>query len=498
MDWRKSTGWDTHLKPFLYKKLPSQTGWSAVLGTLCALLFAVMAVTGMILAFYYVPDPERAWASVNFITNEVAMGRILRGLHHWGAGAMVLLVFIHLMVSFLNGAYRNPRQLTWVTGACLFVIVLGLGFTGYLLPWDMKAYWATVVGAQIPHQYPLVGDFITRFILGGSDISGFTLTRFYSVHVLILPACLVLFTAMHIYLVRVHNLSDPRERIAGEELPPDDGKPYRFYPEHLNRVAVAFGALFAVLLLLAIFVNPPMEERAGTFIADYLPRPEWYYMWMFQLLTFFSGTWEMIGSVILFGGMAVILFGLPFFGKSRIKGMANRPVAIAVASTLVLCIAYLTWVAYHEGSEYNKVVLVPGSRVLTAEEHKGLVLYVQNECAYCHNILGEGGLRIGPDLSNVVRKNRDLEYLMTYIRNPEEILSSTTMPGYVMTDEELRQLAKFMLALDFRGGGAPVRLDTATILKEAGKQEDAKPAPEEEAIESTVAVPGLLMPERQQ
>jgi ubiquinol-cytochrome c reductase cytochrome b subunit len=466
MDWRKNTGWDTHLKPFLYKKLPSQTGWSAVLGTLCALTFVLMAVTGMVLAFYYVPDPDKAWDSVNFISNDVAGGRLLRGLHHWGAGAMVLLVFIHLLVSYLNGAYRNPRQLTWVTGACLFIVVLGLGFTGYLLPWDMKAYWATVVGANIPHQYPLVGDFITRFILGGSDISGFTLTRFYSVHTLILPALLLLFAGMHIYLVRVHNLSDPRERMAGEQLPPDEGPPYRFYPEHMNRAALAFGALFAALLLLAIFVDPPMEERAGTFIANYLPRPEWYYMWMFQLLTFFSGRWELIGGIILFGGMGVLLFGVPFFGESKIKGVANRSVSIAVASTLLLGIAYLTWVAYEETSAYNKTILLPG-RELTAAQQKGLALFVRNECAYCHNIMGEGGLRIGPDMSNVARKKRDLEYLKTYIRTPEAILASTTMPAYVMTDEELDQLAEFLRALDFRGTANPVRLDTAPILKEA-------------------------------
>jgi ubiquinol-cytochrome c reductase cytochrome b subunit len=289
------------------------------------------------------------------------------------------------------------------------------------------------------------------------------------VHTLILPACLLVFAAMHIYLVRVHNLSDPRERVAGEQLPPDDGKPYRFYPEHMNRVALAFGALFTVLLLLAIFVDPPMEERAGTFIADYLPRPEWYYMWMFQVLTFFSGTWEMIGGIILFGGMGIILFGLPFFGKSRIKGVANRPVSVAVASTLLLGIVYLTWVAYHETSPYNKTILLP-NRELTAIQQKGMVLFVQNECAYCHNIMGEGGLRLGPDLSNVPRKNRDLEYLKTYIINPQAILASTTMPAYEMTDEQLEQLAEFMLALDFRGNVGRVRLDTAPILEEARKQ----------------------------
>ena len=282
MNIRSDLGWEKYLKPFLYKRLPDGTGWSAVLGTMCALTFMLLVVTGMILAFYYVPSPDKAWDSVQYISNEVPLGNIVRGLHHWSAGLMVLLVFCHLMVTYMHGSYAAPRQITWLTGVCLFLVTLGLGFTGYLLPWDMKAYWATVVGANIPNQYPGVGNYITRFILGGNDISGFTLTRFYSVHTLILPACLLMLMAVHIYLIRVHNLSDPRERLAGECLPPPSGQPYRFYPEHTNRTTLAFGCIFVGLLLLASYAPPHMEARAGTFIPDYLPRPEWYYMWLFQ------------------------------------------------------------------------------------------------------------------------------------------------------------------------------------------------------------------------
>ena len=465
MDWRKCTGWDTHIKPFLYKKLPSQTGWSAVFGTLCAIMFIIMAVTGMVLAFYYVPDPDKAYDSVKFISNEVALGNIIRGLHHWGAGAMVLLAFVHLIISYLHGAYQNPRQLTWITGACMFIIVLGLGFTGYLLPWDMKAYWATMVGASIPNQYPGIGNFIMRMILGGNEISGFTLTRFYSVHTLILPACLAVFMVMHIYLIRIHNLSDPRERIAGEKLPEDTGEPFRFFPDQISRAVIAFGVLFVVLLLLATFVDPPIEERAGTFIADYLPRPEWYYMWLFQILTYFSGEWEMIGSIVLFGGAFVALFGVPFFSESKLKGMINRPVSIAVASTLVACIVFLTFMAYHEAKPYNKTI-VTADRTLNADQKAGMLLYVEKDCSYCHNILGEGGHRTGPDMSNMARKKRDVPYLANYIRDPKSQMASTTMPEYAMPDAELKQLAEFLLTLDFKKGVKAKSLDTAPLLEE--------------------------------
>ncbi|MDR2801104.1 MAG: cytochrome b N-terminal domain-containing protein [Desulfovibrio sp.] len=463
MNIRRDMGWDKYIRPFLYKELPGDVGWSAILGTLCALTFFIMVVTGMVLAFYYVPTPDKAWESVQFIDNQVTLGKIVRGLHHWGAGAMVLLAFCHLIVTYLHGSYAEPRQINWITGAMLFLVVLMLGFTGYLLPWDMKAYWATIVGANIPDQIPGIGNYITRIILGGENISGFTLTRFYSIHTLVLPACLLLFMAVHIYLIRIHNISDPRERLAGEMLPPPAGKLYRFYPEHTNRSAVGFGALFLALLLLSICVDPPMEQKAGTFISDYLPRPEWYYMWLFQLLTYFTGYWELIGTVFLFGGGLILLFGVPFFSESKLKGMINRPVSIAVAASFTLCIVYLTAMAYSEAAPYNKTVAVP-SRTLTEREQRGLLTYVEQQCAYCHNILGEGGHRTGPDMSNIARKKRTPEYLIKYVENPKAQMASTTMPEYKLTAEQLRDLAAFLLALDFKGGDRPVRKSCADVL----------------------------------
>ena len=479
MNIRSDLGWEKYLKPFLYKRLPDGTGWSAVLGTMCALTFMLLVVTGMILAFYYVPSPDKAWDSVQYISNEVPLGNIVRGLHHWSAGLMVLLVFCHLMVTYMHGSYAAPRQITWLTGVCLFLVTLGLGFTGYLLPWDMKAYWATVVGANSPNQYPGVGNYITRFILGGNDISGFTLTRFYSVHTLILPACLLMLMAVHIYLIRVHNLSDPRERLAGECLPPPSGQPYRFYPEHTNRTTLAFGCIFVGLLLLASYAPPHMEARAGTFIPDYLPRPEWYYMWLFQLLTFFTGSWEMIGSLILFGGGLFLLFGVPFFSESKLKGMGNRPVSVCIASTFVISIVYLTVMAYADAAPYKKFLILP-DKPMSEEAGRGMFLYAERECSYCHNILGQGGHRTGPDMSNMVKKGRSAEYLADYIKNPLTIYSSSTMPAYDLTPEQLKDLSAFLLSLDFSNAKA-VKKPVPEIL-ETSRAPQASP--------NVAAVPG--------
>ncbi len=465
MSLKDTFGWDKYLKPFLFKELPRSTGWSAIIGTLCAMIFFIMVVTGMVLAFYYVPDPDKAYDSVMYISNEVAMGKIVRGLHHWGAGAMVFLVFVHLFIAYLHGSYQKPRHFTWLTGVLLLLTVIGLGFTGYLLPWDLKAYWATMVGAKIPDQFPIVGNFISRIILGGENISGFTLTRFYSVHTLILPAMLVCFAAVHIYLIRVHNLSDPRERFSGEKLPPElDKPPYRFFPEHMNRTFIGFGVVFVILLWLSIFVDPPMEDRAGTFIPDYLPRPEWYFMWLFQLLTYFTGAWELIGTIIIIFGCLIALFGVPYFSESKMKGIINRPISVAVTVTFLVCVTFLTVMAYHEASPYNKTILVP-SRDMSVAERNGMYTYIEYECAYCHNILGEGGHRTGPDMANMVRKDRTEQEIIDYIKDPKSQMSSTTMPAYVLSDLQLKDLAAFILSLDF-SGRKPIKIDTAPILEE--------------------------------
>jgi len=361
-------GWDKCVQPFLFKKLPAQTGWSATLGSLCVLLFAIMVVSGLFLALHYNPSPDKAYQSVDYIMKEVPLGAILRGIHHWGASAMVLMVFLHLMSNFFSGTYKAPRELTWIGGVGLLLITLGLGFTGYLLPWDMKAYWATVVSTNIPKDIPVIGKFVTRLALGGDNVSGSTLTRFYAVHAMLLPALLALLAVIHIYLVRLHGLAEeaPEPKAAagvppaveGGILPPESApepsnasgismhhppgetpaatRPdvvYRFYPEHAWRSALVFAVVFLALIALAIWGRIPREPIAGTLVESYLPRPEWYYLWLFQLLTYFPGKWEAVGSLAIpIIGLA-LLFATPFLGRNRRLGAANRPLALAVGVT---------------------------------------------------------------------------------------------------------------------------------------------------------------------
>ena len=444
-------GWEQYLKPFMYKKLPSDLGWSATLGSLCALIFVVEAVTGMLLAMYYNPSPDMAYTSINYIMNDVALGRVLRGIHHWGAGAMVVLVFVHMVTNFFSGNFKAPREVTWVIGVVLFLITLGLGFTGYLLPWDQKAYWATVVSSNIPRDIPIIGDFITRLMLGGDRVSGLTLTRFFATHMLVLPSLLVMCIVFHIYQVRLHGMAVHKASVTTgkKRVESHDDRIYRFYPEHLYRSSIAFVIVLAVIMLLAVYGHVPLEDPVGTIDESYLPRPEWYYMWLFQMLTFFSGSSEIIGSLAIPIGGVLILFLMPWLSKSRLQGLADRPLATAVGVVGIVGVVYLTIMGFAGTMPYGEILAVP-DRQLTALEQQGMQLYVERECAYCHNINGRGGHAQGPDLANVVAKDRTRDWLMQYIKDPQKVSRWSIMPKYELQDSQLKGMADFVLALDFK------------------------------------------------
>jgi quinol-cytochrome oxidoreductase complex cytochrome b subunit len=184
----------------LDRKVP-RVNWWFTLGSASLFLFAMQAVTGIFLTMYYVPDPNTAYDSIQYIMTGVAFGWLVRGIHHWGATLMVVLVALHMLRTYFFAAYKFPRELTWLTGVVLLLSTLGMGFTGYLLPWNQKAYWATTVGTQIAGTAPFVGPFITRVLRGGTDLSALTLARFFSAHIWIFPAVITLTIGVHIYLV---------------------------------------------------------------------------------------------------------------------------------------------------------------------------------------------------------------------------------------------------------------------------------------------------------
>lgn len=182
------------------RKVP-EVNWWYTLGSASLFLILVQAVTGIMLTVYYVPSPDQAYDSVQYIMNEVQFGWLIRSVHHWGSSLLILVVFLHMLRVFFYGAYKYPREFTWITGVVLLLATVGMGFTGYLLPWNQRAYWATTVGTEIAGTIPVMGDFMMRVLRGGSALSGVTLARFFSMHIWIIPAVILITLGIHLYLV---------------------------------------------------------------------------------------------------------------------------------------------------------------------------------------------------------------------------------------------------------------------------------------------------------
>jgi quinol-cytochrome oxidoreductase complex cytochrome b subunit len=231
LDWlEERSGLVGATKYFLFRKVPRDTNWFHTLGSATLTAFLVQAITGVVLAFYYKPDPDKAYQSIQFITNDLTLGWLVRGMHRWGASVFIILMFFHMARVFLFGAYKYPRELNWIIGVLLLATGMLAGFTGYLLPWDQTAYWATVVGINLNGTAPIIGPFLAQFLSGGAEIGANTLSTFYALHMLVIPGALFALIGLHLYLVIRLGVSSPpwSDVAAGRERPdepaPTDGR----------------------------------------------------------------------------------------------------------------------------------------------------------------------------------------------------------------------------------------------------------------------------------
>ena len=210
LDWlEERSGLVGGVRYFLFRKVPRDTSWFHTLGSATLTAFLVQAITGVVLAFYYKPDPESAYESVQFITNDLTLGWLVRGMHKWGASVFIILMFFHMARVFLFGAYKYPRELNWIIGVLLLAMGMLEGFTGYLLPWDQTAYWASVVGINLNGTGPVMGPFLAQFLRGGDEIGPNTITIFYAMHMLLLPGAIAGLILLHLYLVVRLGVSSP-------------------------------------------------------------------------------------------------------------------------------------------------------------------------------------------------------------------------------------------------------------------------------------------------
>ncbi len=401
-----------------------------VFGSVLMYLFAQQVVLGILLASYYSPSATDAWASTAYLNDRVTAGWFLRGLHHHGSSAMVIVTALHFGQVFLAGAYRKPRELNWLTGLAMGGIVFAFALTGYLLPWDQKGYWATQVATSIMGTVP-GGSHVQVLLQGGHEYGNLTLTRFYTLHVFVLPIGLAGLLAAHLFLFRKHGVTPPP--LSEKEL---TEKEQTFFPHQLF-LDVAAMALVGALLVVATWKTHGAElfapaQPASNFVA----RPEWYFLFLFELLKYFEGPLQIIATVILPGAATTFLVALPWLDKAESRRARDRMPLVVGVSLLMAGVVALTGralaedrrneayqkglIAAHEEARLarelaKKGVLPPGGDAVFENDPQFRARSLFREhCANCHAVGGNGGDE-APDF----RGYSSREWLRALIRNPE-------------------------------------------------------------------------------
>jgi ubiquinol-cytochrome c reductase cytochrome b subunit len=368
------TGIHTAVRQFLYEEIPASSSWHQVFGSVAVFLFLTQAFTGVLLAFNYAPTPGDAYNSLRYILTELTAGRIIRGLHHWGASLMIVVVVLHMVQVFLWGAYKKPREATWMVGVVLLLVTLAYGLTGYLLPWDNRAYWGTVVATQIAGQAPVVGAYLTRLLGGSGPVGVVTFARFYGLHVLLLPPATLLLIGLHVFLVRKHGVAPA----LGDDVLPKQ----QFYPAQVFKDTVAIFIAFAILFTLALMARVPLEQLADPTDTSYVPRPEWYFLFLFQTLKLFNGPLEVIGSAVLPGLAILTLILVPFIDRRRMVRVTRRTFAISAVALAAIAWTGLTVAAVRSTPAAANAVQVDYSAPtdwmqLTPQELAGVAYFLR-------------------------------------------------------------------------------------------------------------------------
>ncbi len=402
------------LGPIMKHPVPP-TGWMYVFGSATLFAFAIQVLTGIALATGYVSSAAQAYDSLKWITDRAFMGHLLRGMHYFGASAMVLMVGIHMIRTFLTGSYKFPRELNWVVGVLLLLLTLLMGFTGQLLRWDQNGVWSTIVAAEQAGRVPFIGHAIARFILGGQTVGGATLSRFFAYHVFFVPALIFAMVGLHLTLVLRHGISERPDPAR-----PVDPKTYRaWYQAMLEREGVPFwpdaawrDVVFGVFVVASVvflawrFGPPALSDPPDPTIIQAYPRPDWYLLWYFAVLAQLphgTETYVIVGAPLAAG---ICLFILPLVFNSGQRAPLRRPWALASVLIIVAGVGSL-WIEGERSPwspDFNARNLTP-MQVHSSNPQviEGAKFFHDRGCEYCHTVAGSGGKR-GPDLTSIAER----------------------------------------------------------------------------------------------
>ena len=458
--------------------------WWYVFGSAALTIFVLQFVSGILLALVYVPSGAEAWSSLQALNHDVALGWFIRGMHGWGSNFMVAIVLIHMVQVFLFGAHKFPRELTWIIGVFLLLMTLGMAFSGQVLRFDQDAYWGLGIGASIASRVPILGPAIVRLMLGGPIIAGATLSRFFALHVFVIPGLLIGFVCLHVLMVLKLGINEwpmpgrivRRATYEAEyhALTKKDGAPFVPY-------AVWKDLFFAAFIILAVaasalFFGPfGPTGRPDPTIIQTVPKPDYFFLWLYALLSLLPPSLEtpvlLIGPVVAIAGLLL----LPFFSGEGEKSWKRRPIAVLTVLLIAITLGTFTHLAGfmpwspHMNAWSSDPVPDRYIHDSTALERQGALVFQVKQCRNCHS-LGESGGQRGPTLDSVaVRLTQD-----QLIR--QVIQGGGNMPAYGknLSPAETTALVAFLETLHPKGQ-APARDASRDVALSDEKDPGAKP-----------------------
>jgi ubiquinol-cytochrome c reductase cytochrome b subunit len=455
------------VKETMEHPVPRRTAsWFYVFGSAALTIFGLQLVTGILLALLYVPSAGEAWNGLQAINQQVAAGWFIRALHGWGSNFMVAVVLIHMVQVFLFGAYKYPRELTWIVGVFLLLLTLGMAFTGQIMRWDQDAYWGLGIGASISSRVPLVGPAVVKLLLGGPIIAGATLSRFFALHVFVVPGLLIGFVSIHLLLVLKLGINDwpmpgrivRRSTYLQEyrELTHRDGIP--FVPGAVGKDILFSGAILLSIAACAVFLGPfgPGGQPDPTIIQT-APRPDFFFLWLYAVLSFLPPAAETPFLLIAPAIGLAILFALPFVAGEGEKSWRRRPIAVLTVLLLAGALGSLTHLGLH--TPWSPIMdawsgePIPASLLAhrTPLERQGALIFQSKQCHNCHALGDEGGKR-GPPLDAVAVRLAPDQLIRQVIQG------GGNMPAYGknLSPSETTALVAFMKTLH-PPGQAPAR-----------------------------------------
>ncbi len=464
----RRTGLDSLLRESLDEPIPGGARFAYVFGSALLFIFISQVITGVFLALYYVPTADHAHTTVAYITKAVTAGSFLRSVHAYGSSAMVILLLLHVTQTFLYGSYKGRRELLWLSGCVLFVFVFCMAFTGYLLPWDQKAYFATAVGTNIAGEVPLIGAWLKEFMRGGADMGTLTVSRFFVAHVLGVPAAIFALIALHVYLFRKAGAAGP---ISEDPFVPKQATE-PFYPRQVIVDAVFALLIILVLALIANFSPFELGPQANPADTRYLPRPEWYYIPIFQWLKYWPESLSFIGIVVIPGVLAFLFASLPFLDRRMERRPWKRPIAVGTYTFVFLALFGLGFISYRsDHSDPGYAAQLAGQAKATEEymhqpfepeasqassggmaasggnplAAKGKGIYESQSCNACHGDAGVG-TTAAPKLTGIANRLSQ-DQLTALLKAPTPKMIAGGMTPLNLPGEQMNALVAYVESL---------------------------------------------------